>query len=105
MSGKYTGMEMPAEEIFRRKEAEETKRKNELAKLRMENDLPAKGFVYLCAVMDLCGRKVLSRRVGNDMTAEPATDAVRDAATKEKVTDGLAPLVNTSASAATGESG
>ena len=49
-----------------------------------------KGFVYLCAVMDLCGRKVLSWRVGNDMTTSLVTDTVRDAVTKEKVTDGLA---------------
>ena len=50
----------------------------------------AKGFVYLCAVMDLCGRKVLSWRVGNDMTTTLVTNTVRDAVTKEKVTDGLA---------------
>ena len=46
----------------------------------------AKGFVYLCAVMDLCGRKVLSRRVGNDMTTTPVTDTLRDAVAKERVT-------------------
>ena len=50
----------------------------------------SKGFVYLCAVMDLCGRKVLSWRVGNDMTTTLVTDTVREALTKEKVTDGLA---------------
>ena len=49
-----------------------------------------KGFAFLCAVMDLCGRKVLSWRVGNDMTTTLVTDTVRDAVTKEKVTDGLA---------------
>jgi transposase InsO family protein len=49
-----------------------------------------KGFVYLCAVMDLCGRKVLSWRVGNDMTTTLVTDTVREAVTKEMVTDGLA---------------
>ena len=40
--------------------------------------------------MDLCGRKVLSWRVGNDMTTTLVTDTVRDAVSKEKVTDGLA---------------
>ncbi len=48
----------------------------------------AGGFVYLCAVMDLCGRMVLSWRVGNDMTTTLVTDTVKDAIAKEKVTDG-----------------
>lgn len=48
-----------------------------------------KGFVYLCAIMDLCGRMVLSWRVGDDMTASLVTDTVRDAVTKEMVTAGL----------------
>ena len=39
--------------------------------------------------MDLCGRKVLSWRVGNDMTTTLVTDTVRDAVAKERVTDGL----------------
>ena len=49
----------------------------------------AKCFVYLCAVMDLCGRKVLSWRVGNDMTTTLVTDTVSDAVSKERVTDGI----------------
>jgi transposase InsO family protein len=50
----------------------------------------SKGFVYLRAVMDLCGRKVLAWRVGNDMTTTLVTDTIREAVTKEMVTDGLA---------------
>ena len=49
-----------------------------------------KGFLYLCAVIDLCGKMVISYRIGNDMTASLVTDTIRDALQKEKVTDGLA---------------
>lgn len=48
------------------------------------------GFLYLCAVIDLCGKMVISYRIGNDMTASLVTDTIRDALQKEKVTDGLA---------------
>ena len=52
--------------------------------------IPTKsGMVYLCAVIDLCGKMVISWRVGNDMTASLVTDTVRDALELEKVTDGL----------------
>lgn len=49
----------------------------------------AKGMVYLCVVMDLCGREVLAWRLGGDMTASLVTDTIRDALQREKVTDGL----------------
>lgn len=39
MARKYTKMEILAEKVFKRKEAEETKRNHELVKLRMENEL------------------------------------------------------------------
>ena len=45
MARKYTKMEILAEEVFKRKEAEETKRNHELVKLRMENELVRK-FLY-----------------------------------------------------------
>lgn len=48
------------------------------------------GMVYVCAVVDLCGKMVLSYRIGNDMTASLVIDTIRDAIQKEKVTDGLA---------------
>ena len=48
----------------------------------------AKGMVYLCAVLDLCGKMVLAYRIGGDMTASLVTDTVRDACKKEKVADG-----------------
>ncbi len=38
----------------------------------------------------LCGKMVLSYRIGNDMTASLVIDTIRDAIQKEKVTDGLA---------------
>lgn len=48
-----------------------------------------KGMVYMCAVVDLCGKMVLAYRIGNDMTSSLVTDTIRDAIQKEKVADGL----------------
>ena len=48
------------------------------------------GMVYMCAVVDLCGKMVIAYRIGSDMTASLVTDTIRDAKQKEKVTDGLA---------------
>jgi len=50
----------------------------------------AKGTLYLCAVVDLCGKMVLAYRIGNDMIASLVTDTVRDALHKEKAAGGLA---------------
>ena len=50
----------------------------------------AKGMVFMCAVMDLCGKMVLAYRIGTDMTTSLVTDTIRDAKQKEMVTDGLA---------------
>ena len=50
----------------------------------------ARGMVYMCAVVDLCGKMVLSYRIGNDMTTTLVTDTIREARQKEMVTDGLA---------------
>lgn len=47
------------------------------------------GMVYMCAVIDLCGKMVLAYRIGTDMTTSLVTDTVRDAKQKEMVTDGL----------------
>ena len=49
----------------------------------------AKGMVYLCAVVDLCGKMVLAYRIGNDMTSSLVIDTIREARQKEKVADGL----------------
>ena len=48
------------------------------------------GMLYMCAVLDLCGRKVLAYRIAGNMAASLVTDTVRDAIQQEKVTDGLA---------------
>ena len=48
------------------------------------------GMLYMCAVIDLCGRMVLAYRIGSDMSASLATQTIRDALITEKVTDGLA---------------
>ena len=48
------------------------------------------GMVYMCAVVDLCGKTVLAYRIGSDMTTTLVTDTIRDAMQKEMVTDGLA---------------
>ena len=50
----------------------------------------AHGMVYMCAVVDLCGKMVLAYRIGNDMTSSLVTDTIREARQKEMVTDGLA---------------
>lgn len=50
----------------------------------------SKEMLYMCVVMDLCGREILAWRMGNDMTASLVTDTIRDALQKEKVTNGLA---------------
>ena len=47
-------------------------------------------MLYLCAVIDLCGRYVLGYRIGHDMTASLVTDTLRDVLQQEKVTGGLA---------------
>lgn len=53
----------------------------------------AKGMVYMCAVMDLCGKMVLAYRIGTNMTSSLVTDTIRDAMNfvrqKGMVTDGL----------------
>ena len=49
----------------------------------------AKGMVYMCAVLDLCGKMVLAYRIGGDMTSSLVTNTVREACKKEKVADGL----------------
>lgn len=50
----------------------------------------AHGMVYMCAVVDLCGKEVLAYRIGNDMTSSLVTDTIREARQKEMVTGGLA---------------
>ena len=47
-------------------------------------------MLYLCAVVDLCGKVVLAYRIGSDMTASLATDTIRDALQKEMAAGGLA---------------
>ena len=49
----------------------------------------ANGMIYMCAVLDLCGRAVLAWRIGSDMTSSLVTDTIRDALRQEKVADGL----------------
>ena len=49
----------------------------------------AKGMLYMCAVLDLCGKMVLAYRIAGDMASSLVTDTIRDACKKEKVADGL----------------
>ncbi|MBQ6858089.1 MAG: IS3 family transposase [Clostridia bacterium] len=51
--------------------------------------IPGK-MLYMCAVLDLCGRTVLAWRIGDDMTSSLVTDTIKDALTQEKVAGGLA---------------
>ena len=48
------------------------------------------GMLYMCAVLDLCGKVVLAWKIGTDMSSSLVTDTVREALEREKVTDGLA---------------
>ena len=53
--------------------------------------IPLQGrMLYMCAVLDLCGRAVLAWRIGDDMTSSLVTDTVRDALIQERVAGGLA---------------
>ena len=53
--------------------------------------IPISGrMLYMCAVLDLCGRAVLAWRIGDDMTSSLVTDTVKDALIREKVAGGLA---------------
>ena len=47
-------------------------------------------MLYLCAVLDLCGRMVLAYRIGSNMAASLVTQTILDALIAEKVTGGFA---------------
>ena len=46
-------------------------------------------MLYMCAVLDLCGKVVLNWKIGTEMSSSLVTDAIREALQQEKVTDGL----------------
>jgi len=53
--------------------------------------IPISGnMLYMCAVLDLCGKVVLAWKIGADMTSSLVTDTIREALQTEKVTGGLA---------------
>ena len=53
--------------------------------------IPVPGsMLYMCAVLDLCGKVVLAWKIGSDMSSSLVTDTIREALRLEKVTDGLA---------------
>ena len=47
-------------------------------------------MLYMCAVLDLCGKVVLAWMIGSDMSSSLVTDTIRKALKQEKVTGGLA---------------
>ena len=47
-------------------------------------------MLYMCAVLDLCGKVVLNWKIGAEMSSSLVTDTIREALQQEKVTDGLA---------------
>lgn len=47
-------------------------------------------MLYMCAVLDLCGKAVLAWKIGSDMSSSLVTDTIREALKQEKVTAGLA---------------
>ena len=47
-------------------------------------------MLYLCAVLDLCGKVLLNWKIGSEMSSSLVTDTIREALQQEKVTDGLA---------------
>ena len=50
--------------------------------------IPGK-MLYMCAVLDLCGKVVLAWKLGTDMCSSLVTDTIREALQREKVTGGL----------------
>ena len=48
------------------------------------------GMLYMCAVLDLCGKVVLAWKISTAMSSSLVTDTIREALKREKVTDGLA---------------
>ena len=50
----------------------------------------AGSMLYMCAVLDLCGKVVLAWKIGTDMSSSLVTDTIREALQREKVTGGLA---------------
>ena len=46
-------------------------------------------MLYMCAVLDLCGKVVLAWKIGSDMSSSLVTDTIREALQREKVTGGL----------------
>jgi len=49
-----------------------------------------RSMLYMCAVLDLCGKVVLAWKIGSDMSSSLVTDTIREALKQEKVTVGLA---------------
>ena len=45
------------------------------------------GMLYMCAVIDLCGKIVMAYRIGDDMTSALVTDTIRDAMKKRSLMD------------------
>ena len=46
-------------------------------------------MLYMCAVLDLCGKAVLAWKIGSDMSSSLVTDTIREALKHEKVTGEL----------------
>ena len=44
-------------------------------------------MLYMCAVLDLCGKVVLNWKIGSEMSSSLVTDTIREALQQEKVTD------------------
>lgn len=47
-------------------------------------------MLYMCAVLDLCGKVVLAWKIGSNMSSSLVTDTIREALQREKVTGGRA---------------
>ena len=47
-------------------------------------------MLYMCAVLDLCGKVVLNWKISSEMSSSLVTDTIHEALKLEKVTDGLA---------------
>ena len=48
-------------------------------------------MLYMCAVLDLCGKAVLAWKIGADMSSSLVTDTIREALKREKVTGMSSP--------------
>ena len=46
-------------------------------------------MLYMCAVLNLCGKVMINWKINSEMSSSLVADAIREAPQQEKVADGL----------------